>query len=562
MIGIEAPAMTTRVSSGNIKSVIKTIREAVKPKQVQEFAKTLQGKSQMEQARAIYDFIIENIRYAKDALGTEEIRTPARTWADRHTGVDCEDYTIFSAAVGANIGLPVTAEIVDFGNGWAHIYPVAHINGMEVPFDPTPYPDGSQVPFNQRPPLVYKTMKIKLLEGMDGIEAVNPLNQLNRTQSVLKNLRAQGNTSPELKKEYRKCQYMKTLSGHDFTFGKIAMTYLVDDVPVTLEEFRPKQGIEQEDIAGLYHLLSGNFNEAEEVEILSGVDDETLELLGYADLSGIGKPKKSKQERKENRKKIFKKVGEGVKKATKKVGEGIKKVAKKAGEVVKKAVKFVKKVDPIMVSMRAAIRLALKINLFKITAKFKIAQIPRDEAIAKGVDPNEYDKLKKRYDEFLKTYEKLGGKPSEAEKAIRNAKVKKGPKVEGLGVAPAAAPVAAGVTAAVPLFKKIMDWLKGIDFKKMLGQAKQIKEMIPGAEEQPTDASDQEIENAFKQNEGALNAENDAVGKEMMTDDSKSPTETKGGKTPADKPDDSGKGGNMMLYLGIAAAGLAIVLLK
>lgn len=542
MIGIASPKMTTRIRSGsNLKSVIKTIKQAVKPEQVKEFSQSLEDiKNPVERAEAIYHFIINNIQYRKDAPGTEEIRTPARTWADRNMGVDCEDYTIFSAAVGANLGMNVEAEIVDFGNGWAHIYPVLNIEGLSIPFDPTPYPDGSQVPFGTRPPMIVKTMKVKLLEGIDGIEAVNPIRQLQQKQHLLRNLRAQGNKSPELAKEYRKCQYLKTLSGNEFTFGKLAMTHLVDDVPADLSEFIPKPGVTQDDITGFYHLISGDLPDNEVESILSGLDDDSLELLGYSDLSGIGKPKKSKAERKEKRKKFFKKVG-----------EGIKKVAKKAGEVVKKAVKFVKKVDPIMVSMRAAIRLALKINLFKITAKFKIAQIPRSEAIAKGVDPNEYDKLRKRYEEFLKTYEKLGGKPSEAEKAIAEAKVKRGPKVEGL---PAAAPLAAGATAAVPLFKKILDWLKGIDFKKLLDNAKSIKEMIPGAEDQPSEVSDQEIENAFKVNSDAISKENDAIDKEMMSDDNKDSN----GKD----SDGKSKSTNTMLYIGAAGVLAAIFLLK
>ena len=545
MIGIASPKMTTRIRSGsNIKSVIKTIKQAVKPEQVKEFAQSLASiKNPVERAEAIYHFIINNIQYRKDAPGTEEIRTPARTWADRNTGVDCEDYTIFSAAVGANLGMNVEAEIVDFGNGWAHIYPVLNIEGLSIPFDPTPYPDGSQVPFGTRPPMIVKTMKIKLLEGIDGIEAVNPIRQLQQKQHLLRNLRAQGNKSPELAKEYRKCQYLKTLSGNEFTFGKLAMTHLVDDVPADLSEFIPKPGVTQDDITGFYHLISGDLPDNEVESILSGLDDDSLELLGYSDLSGIGKPKKSKAERKEKRKKFFKKVG-----------EGIKKVAKKAGEVFKKAVKFVKKTNPIMVSMRAAIRLALKINLFKITAKFKIAQIPRSEAIAKGVDPNEYDKLRKRYEEFLKTYEKLGGKPSEAEKAIAEAKVKRGPKVEGLGVAPAAAPLAAGATAAIPLFKKILDWLKGIDFKKLLDNAKSIKEMIPGAEDQPSEVSDQEIENGFKDNSDAISKENDAIDKEMMSDDNKDSN----GKD----SDGKSKSTNTMLYIGAAGVLAAIFLLK
>lgn len=56
-----------------------------------------------ETCRRLWHFVYEHIAYKKDEDGKEQIRSPARTWHDRHNtdetgepmGVDCDCYSVF-----------------------------------------------------------------------------------------------------------------------------------------------------------------------------------------------------------------------------------------------------------------------------------------------------------------------------------------------------------------------------------------------------------------------------------------------------------------------------------
>ncbi len=71
---------------------------------------------------ALYIFCKQNIKYKLDREGLEEIRLPNKTWADRKKGVDCEDFVIFLSGILHNLKISHTIKMVDFGEGWQHIY--------------------------------------------------------------------------------------------------------------------------------------------------------------------------------------------------------------------------------------------------------------------------------------------------------------------------------------------------------------------------------------------------------------------------------------------------------
>lgn len=56
-----------------------------------------------ETCRRLWQFVYDHIAYKKDEDGKEQVRSPARTWHDRHNtdefgnpmGVDCDCYTVF-----------------------------------------------------------------------------------------------------------------------------------------------------------------------------------------------------------------------------------------------------------------------------------------------------------------------------------------------------------------------------------------------------------------------------------------------------------------------------------
>jgi len=73
-------------------------------------------------AKGIFDFIATRIRYVADPSGNEYITTPDRLLRDGKG--DCKKMTVFITAAAIRAGVPVLFRIIDYGNGWEHIYPI------------------------------------------------------------------------------------------------------------------------------------------------------------------------------------------------------------------------------------------------------------------------------------------------------------------------------------------------------------------------------------------------------------------------------------------------------
>ena len=101
-------------------------------------AKLLKGDTLDETCKNIWDFVYEHIQYAKDKDGVEQIRRPARTWADRVRGVDCDCYTVFISSILTNLDIPHIYRIAKYKNRnyFQHIYPIVPIdNGKYLTID-------------------------------------------------------------------------------------------------------------------------------------------------------------------------------------------------------------------------------------------------------------------------------------------------------------------------------------------------------------------------------------------------------------------------------------------
>lgn len=88
-------------------------------------AKMLKGKDLYETCENIWDFVYTHIQYKKDEKFIEQVRRPARAWADRHTGVDCDCYSTFISSILINLGIPHKLRITKYGGeNFQHIYPI------------------------------------------------------------------------------------------------------------------------------------------------------------------------------------------------------------------------------------------------------------------------------------------------------------------------------------------------------------------------------------------------------------------------------------------------------
>lgn len=97
------------------------------------------------EVRALHGWVQRNVRYVQDPHQIEYVQTP-RVILDTMTG-DCDDYTVFLGALLETVGYPVDIKVVgrDRRRPFHHVYPVVHLDGMEVGLDAAmPVPFGYQ----------------------------------------------------------------------------------------------------------------------------------------------------------------------------------------------------------------------------------------------------------------------------------------------------------------------------------------------------------------------------------------------------------------------------------
>ena len=96
------------------------------------------------EAKALYEWVRDNIRYVRDIRGVETLQWPTvtlpSTYSDLGIGAgDCDDHVILLASMLLSLGMKdVYMRIVTFRptcKEWRHIYLVIKQNGKEYPLD-------------------------------------------------------------------------------------------------------------------------------------------------------------------------------------------------------------------------------------------------------------------------------------------------------------------------------------------------------------------------------------------------------------------------------------------
>ena len=283
--------------------------------QVAKLAKHLKGDTPEQSAFNIWHWLHTNVKYNYDTAGKEEIRTPARTWQDRESGVDCDCLSVFTACLLINMGYAPKFEIVAFANKpqYSHIF--VNLDGIAI--------DRVLPMFNRRPSLITKTKLMDIpvyqLSGIGDVPQVDTiLNGL--YESTLSKIYS-GTATKKDKLDYRKTQVLVTLKGVDYNGYRLAgllMPYVTD-----IDEMG-NYYFDNEEIA---NIAANGENELVAAE-LRGADEITLG-------------------------KLFKKIGKALKKAAKKVASGVKKVAKATTTAVKTVAKQTAKVTKAAVKSTA-----------------------------------------------------------------------------------------------------------------------------------------------------------------------------------------------------------------
>lgn len=219
------------IVKGGINETIKVIRSVTLNNfhQVTSLSNHLKAETLEQSCFNIWHWLKTNIKYDFDPIGIEAVRTPARTFADRHHQADCEDLSIFAAALLINMGYTPQFKIVAFNGSkeWQHIYTVCGNMVIDAVLDV----------FNQEPKGISKEMNINILSGLNNKQLGAPDSKLTQLlldkQSELLELRRTGGNNKGIERALRKIRYLISLQGTDI---QAEMTVLFQHVA----DFDPK----------------------------------------------------------------------------------------------------------------------------------------------------------------------------------------------------------------------------------------------------------------------------------------------------------------------------------
>ena len=190
--------------------------------QVTKLAKHLYSSNYKQACFNIWHFLTKNIKYKIDKPGYEEMRSPARAWHDRFTGIDCDCFSIFSACLLIEMNYYPHFQIVAFNNkpDYGHIYVIEKNIIL----------DCVMKKFNQEPDNVTKKLNLMIqnviLNGPDsGIVQI-----LMNEQKKLKEIINSGNATAAVFKELKKVKFLILCAEHEAHTHLIELMHYVDDI--------------------------------------------------------------------------------------------------------------------------------------------------------------------------------------------------------------------------------------------------------------------------------------------------------------------------------------------
>lgn len=111
-------------------------------------APQLKGATDRETLYNIWKFTRSNVRYVRDQVGKEVIKSPGKFWADRKG--DCKSFTIFEGSILKNLGYRYKYRVALYdpkNPESGHIYPVVMLKGKEVILDAVHTRFDDEVPY-------------------------------------------------------------------------------------------------------------------------------------------------------------------------------------------------------------------------------------------------------------------------------------------------------------------------------------------------------------------------------------------------------------------------------
>lgn len=363
-------------------------------------APLLKRASLVETCQAIWEFVYSFIQYKLDQRGLEQLRRPARSWAERATGVDCDCMSIFVSSILTNLQIPHKFRITRYSaDTWQHVYVIVPmpdskkycvIDGVVSQFN---YEKSFSDKFDYTMNL--KGINVAVLSGISGNDFHDAVMATSLTGYGL----GDSSEQPSLDKLYQ-----NIVATRNAVAQNPNLVSTVDD---------PQALLRMLDYAIQYWYTDKRM---EALDILAKNEQQLNLKNGLQTVNGIELDPDDLALSGLNIKGFFTNVKTAVKTTTQKVGN-------KVAEVAKAAVKAVVKFNPLSLAARGGFLLALKLNLGQIGSKLKWAYGSKEQAAAKGVNSDTWQKSKNALAKVEALFaDKLQGNRTALKNAILNGK--------------------------------------------------------------------------------------------------------------------------------------------
>ena len=388
---------TVIIENGAVEDTVELMKKVVWRylEDTEKIAQYLEGNNTLETSSNIWNFLYHHIQYRLDKRGLEQLRRPARSWADRKDGIDCDCFSIFISSILTNLKIPHSFRITKYGGDhFQHVYVVASYNKEILIIDPVLSNFDYEKPFSEYKdfPMNLNGIDVAVLSGHNDSLSEALLGapdfeylgdteekQLDALYNYLVTTRSALTENPQMIAHLEDPQAYLKMLGYAIAYW---YTDKRDEALEVLSRNEEKLNIDQ-----------GFLSYADE----NDEDDwnEDIELAG-----------------KRKRRGFFKKLG----KLAKKIKKGIKKGLKDVGKAI---VRF----NPLTAASRGGFLMALKLNIKKMASKLKWAYATQEQAARKGISASDWERSKKALNKVEKLFaDKLQGKRKHLKNAILKGK--------------------------------------------------------------------------------------------------------------------------------------------
>ncbi|MDP2385691.1 MAG: transglutaminase-like domain-containing protein [Bacteroidota bacterium] len=507
---IPAPDWHEEVVSRNadVDKVVHDMQALIKKSawQTKELSKRLLAKDIYTTCKNIWNFLFTHTKYKEDDKGKEQLRTPALSWYLRTIrGIDCDDFSIFASTILYNLGIPHYLRVAKYEeNYFQHVYVVvpqtqkkyitidAVLDEYDAEKQPTEIKDFivmNKINLNGIDVTVLSGIEDDFFNELSGVlsgkdfEPIAELEGLGKIPTREEELSAVYNHLIRTRDLIRNNPDTIKQVEHPETFLQMidyAITYWNTDKRDEALRILAEKEQELNELQGL-----GNMEEGyEEAQLFYGVE-------GLNGIIGLGKTQ-AKRGFFSAVKNVVQQAGQGIKTAVQSTTQAVKTAVTNPMQAIKNVAQTLVKYNPASVAVRAGVLLAMKTNFEKIAEKLKWGYLTEAEARANGFDLNEWKKVKEQLTKTEHVFsDVLQGNKEELKKTILTGRGGGLNALNGinedLGVVVAAA-ATTSIAAAMPFIKKILDYTKGIDFKKLLSKVN-ISKLMQGKKQAEVDVA-------------------------------------------------------------------------